>query len=678
MKTTAHLSLLMTVSAISCSAGAVPVESELFRVSSIYSDNMVLQRGRPIRIAGSAAPGAPVEVRIGGQTGAAGTDERGMWSVELPAMEAGGPYSIAIRDGKGAHVEFRNVMVGEVWLCSGQSNMEMPVWSNSPFWRTADAASEVKAGNHPDLRIFQATRRASATGPAAGAAGEGWQVCSPDTIGSFSAAGYFFGRELLRDLRVPIGVIHCSYSGSSIAAWIGRDALAANNRRAEMEWIDRETAPDRAAVAEKARQEWERAFYAYDPVATERACQWSSPDFDDSAWLPVRLPSEFPETGIRWYRRSVDVPRERAGRELELSLGVIDDFDEVWFNGVKVGATGSATPSSWSIKRCYRIPAGVVRGGKNFVAVRVANTFRTGGMLDGGSGVFLADGADWKIPMGEGWRSAAEFSVIAGKPLPERPEPLFGTDSYRVPSSLYNGMIAPWTEYPIRGVIWYQGESDVQRPEEYEVLQTVLIGAWREAWRDPGLAFVSAQLSAFVRHTPFQRLPDEIWKENSPGVPGAWPAFREAQAASLRLPRTGMVVTIDIGDHSDIHPGNKQTLGFRLAREAERICYGGDPASIGPRCEKMTVENGVVRLFFSHADGGLTAGGELNTFAVAGEDGKFFPAAAEIEGGRVLLRSENVSSPVAVRYAWNMYPGPGVLYNGKGFPAAPFRMTLNR
>ena len=378
--------------------------------------------------------------------------------------------------------------------------------------------------------------------------------------------------------------------------------------------------------------------------------------------------------GVIWYRVAVDLPEAWAGKDLTLDLGAIDDCDETYFNGVQVGAIGTKTANYWQTERKYKVPGKLVKAGRNVIAVRVSDMYGGGGFMapapalrNGGESVTLAD---------KTWKSKMEFQADLKK-IGARPDPTGSTNvgvrSPHFPSTLYNSMIAPWTVYPIRGAIWYQGESNSGRYEDYMILQPLLINDWRRLWDDPELAFVLTQLAAYQQHRPDRPLKDDFWKELPPGD-NNWSKLREVQTATLALPNTGMAVCIDRGNHSDIHPADKQAVGYRLATEAERICYGRTEVSAGPLYKAMKIEGDKIRISFDNVGSGLVAeGGKPTSFAIAGKDGKFVWADAKIDGDTVLVWSDQVKDPIAVRYAWAMYPADANLFNKEGFPASPFR-----
>lgn len=664
-----------------------------FTVHKVYGDHMVLQCDRPIRISGTAAPGESVKVTIGDNSAYATAGDDGEWTAELPAMKAGmQPYSVVVTGKEGTPgVSFEDVLIGEVWLASGQSNMEMPVYSGRQFWNSANGKAEVAAADHPGIRLFNTCQRRSVSPGVEQKeiAGPGWVVCSPETVGPFSALGYYFARQLHKDLNVPVGVINSSWGGTPIQSWISEAGYRSANRTGELAKIESSRKPSKeqeakiAALKKKAKiafDAWEKRFYAFDPAATAAAQAWKNPGFDDSGWQSEEVPSSPAADfdGIFWYRRTVTIPAEWAGKELTLSLGAVDDCDETFFNGEKVGATGTSTPNYWSVPRVYKIPGKLVRAGANTIAVRVADMYSNGGLMGPEPLLYLQLGNDKndRIRLNGAWKYKVEFKIDTQK-LGTRPTPpddlSISQSSPHFPATLYNSMVAPWTVYPIRGVIWYQGESNAGAYEEYMKLHPLLIQDWRNKWNNPEMPFLFIQLAAFERHSPSKPGPADFWKNRQPSD-SSWPKLREVQTATLAIPNTGMAVAIDVGNPFDIHPADKQTLGYRLGKEAERICYGSREISAGPLYERMTVEGNKVRLFFKNTGSGLVAkDGAPASFAIAGKDGNFVWADAKIDGDTVLVWSDKVKEPVEVRYAWAGYPGNANLYNKEGFPASPFR-----
>ncbi len=668
-----------------------------YSVHKVYGDHMVLQRGKPIRISGNAAPGESVLVGIGNNSVFATADKNGEWAAVLPEMQAGGPYMVSVSGASGGEpVIFNDVLVGDVWLASGQSNMEMPVYSTGKFWCSKNGKEEAAKANNPNIRLYNATSKkyVSPGVVQTEVKGPGWQLATPENVERFSAAAYYFGRQLQKDINVPIGLVSASWGGTRIEPWISRDAYQSAGRANELVQIDgvnqnkAELEAKYKAAAEKARKdfvEWEKRFYTSDPKATAAAAAWKNTDFNDSAWEKIEDPnSSFPDAdGVAWYRKTVDVPAAWAGKDLTLSLGVVDDCDETFVNGVKVGSTGTDVDSYWSVKRIYKVPGTLVKAGRCVVAVRVSDMYSSGGLQGPASDMFLTLDGKEKISLAKDWKLKLEFAVDIKK-IGVRPDPLgfmkTNENHPSFPATLYNSMIAPWTVYPMRGFIWYQGESNAGNPQDYLKLKEILINDWRTKWADPDMPFLLVQLAGFEKHSPAKPLPDDFWVNREPGNPG-WAAFREAQTATLKkVPNTGMAVCIDAGNHSDIHPADKQAVGYRLAKEAERISYGKDIVSAGPYFNSMEIKDGKAIVSFTNVGQGLEAkgskDGKLGCFAIAGKDGKFVWADAVIDGDKVVVSSPEVKEPVAVRYGWVSYAGNLNFYNKDGFPACPFRTDV--
>lgn len=570
--------------------------------------------------------------------------------------------------------------------------MQMPVWSLGPFWSSRNGQEEAKRANYPEIRLYNSTRVVSPGIERSAITGPGWLVCSPETVKDFSALGFYFGRQLFRDLKIPIGLIHSSWGGTRVEPWISKAGFESINRSAELAQI--RTAEDPQAInKEKARLKamrdkadaafnaWYKKFHATYAAETKAAADWKNPEYDVSSWTTVKVPGVIdPEIdGVVWFRRDVDLPASWADKDLRLSLGAIDDCDETFFNGIKVGGIGPDTPNYWDHKRMYTVPGKLVKAGKNTIAIRVIDTFSNGGFVSPANLIYVQCGSDpaQRIGLDGNWKSKLEFKVDPKK-IGSRPTVTanYALSSSQFPATLYNSMIAPWTVYPIQGVIWYQGESNAGAYQDYMTLFPLLIKDWRAKWHNPTMPFVFVQLSAFERHTPRVRLVDDFWKNRQP-ADSNWAMLREVQTATLNVPNTGMAVSIDIGDHSDIHPADKQTLGYRVAREAERLAYDRKGVTAGPMYESMKIEGDKIRLGFTNVGQGLyVKGKKLNCFAIAGKDGKFVWANARVEGNSVLVWADSVKHPVAVRYAWAGYPGEPNLYNLDGFPACPFRTDM--
>lgn len=610
--------------------------------SGIFSDNMVLQRDCPVPVWGTASPGEAVTVTFGEQTKKTTADTTGRWVVKLDPMKANAqPGDLRI----GAIIR-TNVLVGDVWLCSGQSNMEMGIGN-------CHAPTEIAAANFPRIRLLTVPKKIAYTPEPTLQCS--WLQCSPTTVtqggwGGFSAAGYFFGRELHRDLGIPIGLIHTSWGGTVCEAWTSREALTPlGDFNSDLEHVEQVAASPETDKLDAVMDKW---YQAKDP-GTSKA--WFKPETDVSTWKAANLPADWQGCGLRgyegivWAQRTFEAPAAWAGRELVLRFGPIGDSDTTWVNGIAVGRT-----DYFDQPRTYQVPAAAVRTGRNVIALRVLNA---------GGGGFFGTPEQMKVyPAGDEasaislagpWRvqdtatRARTGPALAGNP--------------NICTVLYNGMVAPLIPFAIKGAVWYQGESNAERAYQYRALLQTLIKDWRSRF---GVGDFGFHIVSLANYQPVFAAP-----RNSD-----WAELREAQAmAAKALPNCGIAMAIDIGDANDIHPRNKQEVGRRLALSALAITYRKKIEWSGPWYQSMRITGKDIRLTFDHAHSGLVAKGDkLTGFAIAGADRKFVWADAVIDGKTVLVSSPAVPKPVAVRYGWDANPTCN-LYNQENLPAVPFR-----
>lgn len=638
-----------------------PAGGGSLRLPAIFGDHMVLQSNVPVPIWGWAAPGEEVAVIVKGKLHrVTKASPDGRWMVKLPPQPPGGPYELIVRT-RNETVRFIDVLFGEVWICSGQSNMEWPVqWARN-------AQQEIATANFPQIRFF-IVEKAVALEPQSDCKGR-WVVCSPETIGGFSAVGYFFGREIHKQLKVPVGLIGTYWGGTPAESWTDLEELESDPDLRVI--LDRFPRTERELKRlqdkyEREMKEWRKKALLTDPGNKGERLGWASPEFNDSDWAVMDLPrnwesvsAEMNIDGAAWFRKVVTIPEDWAGKDLLLSLGVIDDYDVVYFNGEKVGSTGQDDPNSWTVQRRYIVPGRLVKAGPNLIAIRVFDVWGYGGFRGTPDQMRLSPVGESKVSIslaGE-WKFKVEFARPA-REVPKQPQPPVNNWT---PTALFNAMVAPLIPYAIRGVIWYQGESNVGRAYQYRKLFPALIKSWRRNWGQGDFPFLFVQLANYLERKPE---PTE----------SAWAELREAQLLTLKtVPKTGMAVAIDIGEANDIHPRNKQDVGKRLALTALAVAYGKKIVYSGPIYRSMRIEGNKIRLFFDHVGSGLVAkGGELKGFAIAGKDRKFVWANAKIEGNTVVVWSEQVPEPVAVRYGWADNPDCN-LYNKEGLPASPFR-----
>ncbi|MEZ6066247.1 MAG: sialate O-acetylesterase [Planctomycetaceae bacterium] len=622
----------------------------------LFSDHAVLQRGIEVPVWGWTAPGADVRVTMQGKSVHAKADESGRWLAKLPPLVAGGPFQMDVVGPQTVHL--KDVLVGEVWICSGQSNMEWPVTASN------DAENEVKKALHPRIRLFTVPKKISLEPQSL--VESSWQLCTPETIGNFSAVGFYFGRELQPKIDLPVGLIHTSWGGTVAEAWTSGTALnAMPDFQPAVAQVQQQAEQQKAGATGTLEEQMAKWWTDNDPGSKPDA-NWHAIDVPAEGWQAMNLPAAWESAGldgfdgIVWFRKSVELPAELAGKTATLELGPIDDRDDTFFNGQRVGGQ-----NVWTAPRTFPIPAGQLKVGANIIAVRVLDTGGGGGIYGQPEQLRLV------IPVQEGVAEekviplAGEWQYRASTPIAQLPPvPQSAGQNPNVATVLYNGMVAPLEPYGVRGAIWYQGESNAGRAEQYATLLPTLIGDWRNRFASPGFDFMIVQLANFmaVQTTP---------------VENGWADLRDAQARTAKAdPRVGLAVITDIGDAADIHPRNKQDVGKRLALQALAISYGKtDIVPAGPEFAEVTRDGANLRVKFLHADGLEAKGGELKGFAIAGADGNFVWAKGTIEGDTVVLNAAEGPEPTMVKYNWANNP-IGNLFNGAKLPAAPFQASV--
>ncbi len=627
----------------------------------LFSDNMVLQRNmEAVPIWGHGQAGRIVKITTSwdAQTYVAKVDKDGQWRTAVKTPDAGGPYTITVSDGK-KKTTLENVMMGEVWLCSGQSNMEMPIegWGKVSNYKE----EESKANDYPNIRLCSVERGTSTTPlDELSIVGNSWQVCDSASVENFSATAYFFGRALNEHYNIPIGLIKSAWGGTIIEAWMSQQAFEnIPQQEANLKAVASlpESSEEREALYDEQYEEW--LGKTNEVIARDEGniAQYTSPSFDDTAWDDIFLPSLGSADGtvnsVWWARRVVDIPESWAGRELTLSLGKVDDNDVTYFNGIPVGNTVGST-----LTRVYQIPAECVKAGRAVVAIRIHDTGGLSG-VDCAVNLFclsLPD-TDEKLSLVGTWK---RHTSVNSSSLP--PIPVNTSIDPNVHTLLYNAMINPIVPYAIRGVIWYQGENNVSQAYQYRDLMPMMIHDWRGKW-GVEFPFIMVQLANYMQRVDH---PQE----------SAWAELREAQLKTrLVMDGVGMVTTIDIGDANDIHPKNKQEVGRRLSLVARDLAYGEHLVCEGPLYSGYRIENDKIRIMFSSSSsGGMTSsdGGVLKGFEVAGADHVWHEADAEVSSVGVVVSSREVAFPLAVRYAWADNPECN-LVNATGLPASPFR-----
>ena len=630
-----------------CAIATTGISAEL---NPLFQNNAVLQCGTRVPVWGTARDGEKITVTFGGQT-ATTIGKDGGWKIWLKPMKPNTmPQTLTVRGDSSREVS--NILVGEVWVASGQSNMERQLGSRAGQQPITDSEHEVMSANYPQIRQFYVPQTKALT-PQTTVQGS-WSVCSPETVKDFSAVGYFFARDLFAARHVPVGIIHSSWGGTPAEAWTSETALQKLPDFAEPLAELKRFAADPDLARRKAQANQNEWYEKVDP-GSKPGATWSAADLATADWKEMSLPTYWENAGcpdfdgIFWFRRAFDLPENWDGNDVELHLGAVDDNDTTWVNGAPVGAT-----MGWNLPRVYRVPGSLLKRGANVIAVRVLDSGGNGGMYGGSDAMrllFHAGGAANSLPLAGSWQCKQSVSLKTTG----WPPGVFSQDA-SAPTVLYNGMIAPLLPYAMRGVIWYQGEANVGRERQYQTLFPAMIADWRRAWDAGDFPFL------FVQIAPYRDLTPEI---------------REAQLISWRHTKnTAMAVTIDCGDANDIHPPHKQPVGARLALAARALAYGENIVFSGPVYDSKEVVGTNVVLKFTHPGGGLVAkDGELKGFTVAGADRVFHPAQAKIVGETVVVHSPDVPQPVAVRYGWANVP-EGNLFNRAGLPASPFRTDV--
>lgn len=610
------------------------------RLPQLVRDSMILQRDTRIRIWGWAAANEKVTIRFNNRSYKATADKDGSWQTFLAPMKAGGPYTMHIDASN--HLTLKDILIGDVWLCSGQSNMVHQMILHRERYE-ADIAS----ANYPQIRHFWIPTTANTQGLSEDLPPAYWKTANPEDVLQFSAVAWFFARQLYNRYHVPIGLINASVGGTPIQAWTSEEGLAAFPKFTAIIKRNKDTIiiPNNSG---RSRPEHDKGLTGPLP--------WYDPGYMPQNWRRINIPGYWEDQGAKdlhgvvWYRKEIDIPAAMTGKPAKIALGRIVDADIAYLNGKEIGHTTYMYP-----QRRYLLPAGTLKTGKNILIVRVTNNTGKGGFVPD-KPYYIAAGKDtidlkgtWTYKVGEAY-------------APSRPgaAPFSAQNS---PAALYNGMIAPIINYTIKGFCWYQGESNAGDPKEYGALMPALINDWRQKWAQGNLPFLYVQLPNFM---DVSYLPGE----------SQWAATREAQLKALVVPNTGMAVTIDLGEWNDIHPDRKKEVGERLALWAERLAYG-DSAIVasGPLYQSSRTEGNKIIINFTQTGSGLVTkdGEEPNTFAIAGADRKFVWANAKIEGDHVIVWSDSIMNPVYVRYAWADNPDNPNLCNKEGLPASPFQ-----
>lgn len=617
------------------------------QLPKLVSDGIVLQRDADVKIWGWASPNEKIVLNFLNKKYETKADNSGNWIIKLNKLKAGGPHTMEIK-GKNT-IYIKNILIGDVWVCSGQSNMELSMKRVEPLYE-----KEIAEANYPNIRYFHVPRKFNFNTPQKDLESGKWVAATQETILNFSAATYFFGLELYQKYNVPIGLINSALGGSPAEAWMSENALKAfPNHFAEAQKFKSDSLIQAIRKEDsKRKEEWYATIYKKDLGSQNSKNNWYKNDLNTDDWETMQVPGVWVDkpigkvNGVVWFRKKINVPTSMTNQPAKLILGAIVDADSVYINEKFVGTTSYKYPP-----RRYDLPPNILKEGKNIITIRVINSSGKGGfVLDKNYELKTATEridlrGKWKYKLGATMPPLASQTFIRWKPL-----------------GLYNSMISPLLNYKIKGVIWYQGESNVSRSEEYETLFPAMIQNWRDKWQQGDFPFLFVQLASFL-------------EPQSQPVESDWAAMREAQTKALELPQTGMAVGIDIGEWNDIHPLNKKDVGKRLALAAQKIAYGEDLVFAGPTYESMQIKGKKIILTFDHIGSGLISknGKPLTNFAIAGADKKFVWAEAKIKNNKVIVCHKSIPNPKFVRYAWADFPENINFYNKEGLPAVPFR-----
>lgn len=615
------------------------------KVSKLVSDHAVLQRNLEIPIWGTATPNQEVVVNLNLIDHKTTADANGKWTLRLPKMKAGGPHNMAIRSGD-EKIAIRDIYIGDVWLCSGQSNMEWTVQNSN------NAAFEIAKAKDPLIRHFKVPLTYHFV-PQDTLIGGNWEVCNSSTVADFSAVAYYFAKEIRKHQDIPIGLLNSSWGGSRIEPWMRSEVLGYENAE--------ESGSQIKAYMDSVRMATESRLKAVlgDLPKEDRGMKgdvpfWASPDYNHNNWKTIKVPGMWEQQGYAdldgtvWYRKEIYLTKAETQNDIPIFLGAIDDADITYFNGTQIGST-----NAYDAERAYSIPKALLKTGKNLITVKVFDSGWGGGFHSDSTKIYYETSKGSQTLCGD-WHINVGNVILNNTAMPNQFHTL-----------LYNQMIHPIIQFPIKGALWYQGESNagMEDAKVYRDQFTTMIKDWRQLWNIGDFPFLWVQLAN--------------WQavELQPTDTG-WARLREAQNKTLAVENTAQAVIIDIGETNDIHPRNKQDVGYRLSLGARHLAYNETLNYRGPVYQTMKVDSNKIRLVFDTNKVPMVARGEdetLKEFAIAGADQKFYWAKAKIEGNQIIVWSDKVPNPVAVRYAWSNNPIDANLYSQDGIPASPFR-----
>lgn len=618
------------------------------KLPQLIRDSMILQRDVPLKIWGWASPKENVSIQFLNKKYTARTGTDGKWMITISPLKAGGPYTMNI-SGKNT-ITLKEILIGDVWFCSGQSNMVHQLNIHDVTY-----AQDIAEANYPEIRQFWIPTLTSLEGPREDLPSGYWNAAVGENVRPFSAVAYFFALKIYEKYKVPVGIINASVGGTPIEAWTSEQGL--KDFSEILKTIERNK--DTAYINSLNRNAFSGNANSSQRQPRDKGIieKWYDPAYTPKGWRTINIPGYWEDQGIKdlngvvWYRKEIDIPASMTGKPARVFLGRIVDADVLYINGKQVGNTTYMYP-----QRRYHIPADVLKPGKNIFLVKVTNHSGKGGFVPDKPYCIFA-GND-TVDLKGYWQYKVGEVFVPGTGAPGGG----GINAQNQPTALYNAMVAPWTNYSIKGILWYQGESNAGRPAEYAKLLPALIHDWRNQWQQPNAPFIVAQLPGFM---DYNYLPSE----------SNWARLRESQLKALSVPHTAVTVNIDLGEWNDIHPDNKKDVGERMALAALKLAYGENIVYSGPIYQSATIQENKIIISFTHTGSGLiTNDGEApGEFAIAGPDKKFVWAKAKIEGDKVIVWNDEVKEPLYVRYAWADNPVNPNLYNKEGLPASPFR-----
>lgn len=608
------------------------------KLPALVSDGMVLQRNQKLNIWGKADPNEKVDVEFLNKNYKTTADQNGNWKIVLREQKAGGPYTMTINE-----ITLKDILIGDVWLASGQSNMELPMRRLTPLY-----SDEIKNANNQNIRFFTVPQKYNFKSPQTELEGGKWEATNPQTILNFSGVAYFFAKDVSEKNKVAVGIIHSSLGGSPIQAWMDENSL-----KKYPEYLDEAKKwqnDELIKSTESSEQALSKAWYTeLDQSDIGLNQHWEKFDLNDSDWQTMQIPGSWEDIegsfdGSVWFRKEINLTKNQAGKAAFLNLGRIKDADVTYINGTKVGNVTYEYPPRW-----YDVPVGILKEGKNVIAVRISN--------GSGKGQFIADKPYYLEIDGQKIDLKSEWKYKIGAKMAKMAP---GTTFIRwKPTGLYNAMINPLINYNITGAIWYQGESNTGKPKEYGDLLTTMIADWRNKFNNKEMPFITVQLANFM-------------EAKAQPIESNWAELRDQQRkVSLQVSNAGLAVIIDIGEWNDIHPLNKKAVGDRLALQAMKLAYGKNIVADGPVYQSMKINGNKIVLSFKTGTDDFAPVVELKGFAIKNAGGNWSWAKAKIQGKTIVVWNDSVTDPVAVRYDWADNPD-GNLKNKTGLPASPF------